>query len=217
MKNKSVKLTVIHFIPGRARIKVGSGFDPKVFFFVLEAGLREIEEVKKAHLNPYSQSVTIFFRKNLELETILEKLRDVLRDVTGDPEFTDRMEEIKDALTFGDQPKMNVAVRNKILTVSHNLDQAVRNISGNTVDMRTAVPVSSFATGLAALVLAPGWATPAWLVLLTFGITSFHLLKHDHGETETSPDGFHSPPTGASKFNDSRLPDIASSSVTETS
>lgn len=83
---------------------------------------------------------------------------------------------------------MNVVVRDKILTVSENLDRAVKHMSGNTVDMRTAVPVSSFATGIAFLVLAPALATPAWLVLLTFGVTSFHLLKHDYREAEVSVD-----------------------------
>ena len=183
-----VKLKVIHFISGRARIKIDSGFDPKVFFFVLEAGLREIREIKKASLNPYSQSITVFFKQDIDVEIILKEMRRVLTNITNDPEFSDRMEDIKDALCYGDKAGMDVVVRDKILTVSQNLDQAVKNMSGNTVDMRTAVPVSSVATGIAALLLAPGWATPAWLVLLTFGITSFHLLKHDHGERDATLD-----------------------------
>ncbi|OQY51293.1 MAG: hypothetical protein B6240_00065 [Desulfobacteraceae bacterium 4572_87] len=186
MKNIKIKLKVIHLIAGRARIKIDSGFDPKVFFYVLEAGLREIREIKKADLNPYSQSITVFFRNDVDIEVILKEMRRFLEDMADDPEFPDRMEDIKDALAHGDKAGMNVVVRDKILNVSNNLDQAVRHMSGNTVDMRTAVPISSVATGIAALVLAPTWATPAWLVLLTFGITSFHLLKHDHGQT-TAP------------------------------
>lgn len=188
MKNMKIKLKVIHFIAGRARIKVDSGFDPKVFFYVLEAGLREIREIKKADLNPYSQSITVFFRNDVDIGVILKELRRVLKDIANDPEFADRMEDIKDALTYGDKAGMNVVVRDKILSVSHNLDQAVRHMSGNTLDMRTAVPVTSVATGVAALVLAPAWATPAWLVLLTFGITSFHLLKHDHPKVDAQID-----------------------------
>lgn len=183
-----IKLKVIHFISGRARIKVDSEFDPKVFFYVLEAGLREIHEIKKANLNSYSQSITVFFKKDIDVEIILKELRRVLTDIINDIEFPDRMEDIKDALTYGDRAGMNVVVCDKILNVSHNLDRAVRHMSGNTLDMRTAVPVSSVATGIAALVLAPAWATPAWLVLLTFGITSFHLLKHDHRETDALVD-----------------------------
>ena len=183
-----IKLKVIHSISGRARIKVGSEFDPKVFFFVLEAALSEIKNIKKADLNPYSQSITIFFRKDLEVALILQELKAVLTDITRDAEFSNRIEDIKDALTYGDKNRMNVVVRDKILTVSENLDRAVKHMSGNTVDMRTAVPVSSFATGIAFLVLAPALATPAWLVLLTFGVTSFHLLKHDYREAEVSVD-----------------------------
>ncbi len=184
MKNTKIKLRVIHFISGRARIKVQSEFDPKAFFYVLEAGLREIREIKKADLNPYSQSITVFFRNDIDVETILKELQRVLTDIANDPEFPDRMEEIKDALAYGDKSGMNVVVRDKILNVSNNLDQAVRHMSGNTMDMRTALPVTSVASGIAALVFAPAWATPAWLVLLTFGLTSFHLLKHDHRETD---------------------------------
>ena len=186
MKNMKVKLKVIHFISGRARIKVDSGFDPKVFFYVLEAGLREIREIKKADLNPYSQSITVYFGKDVDIDVILKALMRILTDISNDPDFSKRMEDIQDALAYGHKANMDVVVRDKILRVSENLDQAVRHMSGNAVDMRTAVPVSSVATGIAALILAPGWATPAWLVLLTFGITSFHLLKHDHRQT-TAP------------------------------
>ena len=207
-----VKLKVIHFISGRARIKVDSGFDPKVFFFVLEAGLREIREIKKASLNPHSQSITVFFKQGIDVEIILKEMRRVLTDITNDPEFSNRMEDIKDALCYGDKARMDVVVRDKILTVSQNLDQAVKNMSGNTVDMRTAVPVSSVATGIAALVLAPGWATPAWLVLLTFGITSFHLLKHDHRETDAPVCPLLSEATGAEQM---KLPEKAPSSLPE--
>ena len=181
-----IKLKVIHFISGRARIKVESGFDPKVFFYVLEAGLREIREIKKADLNPYSQSITVYFGKEVDIDVILKALMQILTDISNDPDFSKRMEDIQDALAYGHKANMDVVVRDKILRVSENLDQAVRHMSGNAVDMRTAVPVSSVATGIAALILAPGWATPAWLVLLTFGITSFHLLKHDHRQT-TAP------------------------------
>ncbi len=186
MKNMKIKLKVIHFISGRARIKVESGFDPKVFFYVLEAGLREIREIKKADLNPYSQSITVYFGKDVDIDVILKALMRILTDISNDPDFSKRMEDIQDALTYGHKGNMDVVVRDRILRVSENLDQAVRHMSGNAVDMRTAVPVSSVATGIAALILAPGWATPAWLVLLTFGITSFHLLKHDHRQT-TAP------------------------------
>ena len=181
-----IKLKVIHFISGRARIKVESGFDPKVFFYVLEAGLREIREIKKADLNPYSQSITVYFGKDVDIDVILKALMRILTDISNDPDFSKRMEDIQDALTYGHKANMDVVVHDRILRVSENLDQAVRHMSGNAIDMRTAVPVSSVATGIAALILAPGWATPAWLVLLTFGITSFHLLKHDHRQT-TAP------------------------------
>ncbi|MBC8420583.1 MAG: hypothetical protein H8E10_18525 [Desulfobacterales bacterium] len=183
MKKMKVKLKVVHFISGRARIKIDSGFDPRVFFVVVEAGLREIKEIKKADVNPYSQSITIHFKEDIDVDIILDDLKRILMGITNDPEFSQRLEDIKDALTYADKGSMDVFVRDKILMVTRNLDHAVKRITGNTVDMKTAVPVSSFATGVATLILAPGWATPAWLVLLTFGITSFNLLKNDYRNT----------------------------------
>ena len=183
MKKMKVRLKVVHFIPGRARIKIDSGFDPRFFFVVVEAGLREIKEIKRAELNPYSQSITVHFKENIHVDMVLEELKQVLMGITNHPEFPQRLEDIKDALTYSDNGSMDVSVRDKILMVSRNLDHAVKRITGNTVDMKTALPVSSFATGIAALVFAPAWATPAWLVLLTFGITSFNLIKNDHRDT----------------------------------
>ncbi len=186
MKKVKVRLKVVHFIPGRARIKIDSGFDPRFFFVVVEAGLCEIKEIKKADVNPYSQSITVHFKEDIDVDIILEKLKRILMGITNDPEFSQRLEDIKDALAYADKGGMDVLVRDKILMVSRNLDHAAKRITGNTVDMKTAVPVSSFATGIATLIFAPAWATPAWLVLLTFGITSFNLLKNDYRNT-TAP------------------------------
>jgi len=214
MKNMKVKLKVIHFISGRARIKVESGFDPKVFFYVLEAGLREIREIKKADLNPYSQSITVYFHKDIDIDVILKELMRILTEISNGPDFSNRMEDIQDALTYGDKANVDVVVRDRILGVSRNLDQAVRHMSGNTLDMRTAVPVTSVATGIAALVLAPAWATPAWLVLLTFGLTSFHLLKHDHREIDAPVNPLLSKTNSAEPV---KMLETASSSPPETS
>ena len=211
MKQMKVKLKVAHSIPGRTRIKIETSFDPKVFFFVLEAGLREIKEIKKCELNPYSKSITLYFKKNLKAEVVLDALREVLNNITEDPAFPDRLEDIKEALTYGDQNHMDVSVRNKILKVSRNLDHTVRHMTGNTVDMRTALPVSSFASGIAALLIAPGVATPAWLVLLTFGITSFQLLKHDHPRETDAADPAANPQAGISQPDG--LPEKASESA----
>lgn len=186
MKNIKVKMKVVHSIPGRARVIITSGFDSKVFFPVLEAGLAEVQAIKKAELNPFSQSATLFFRKTAKVDEVLKELEQVLSDITDDPEFPQRLEDIKDILEYGHRRTMNVSVRNHILSVSHGLDRTVKRMTGNTMDMRTAVPITSFASGLGLLLLAPGLPTPTWLVLVTFGITSFHLLKHEHVDGQES-------------------------------
>ena len=177
MKTIKIKLEVIHSIKGRARIKIASGFEPSVFFVVLEAGLHEIEEIKKAELNPYAESITIYFKEDVGLNVILEKLERILVDITNDPAFSERLEEIKDALAYAGRGSMNVFVRDKILMVSQDLDHAVKRITGNAIDLKTVLPVTSLTAGLATLLLAPGLPTPTWLVLMFFGFTSFNMFK----------------------------------------
>ena len=177
MKTIKIKLEVVHSIKGRARIKIVSGFEPSVFFVVLEAGLQEIEEIKKAELNPRAQSITIYFKEAVGLNVILEKLERILADITNDPAFSQRLEEIKDALAYAGRGSMNVFVRDKILMVSHDLDHAVKRITGNAIDLKTVLPVTSLSAGMAVLLLAPGLPTPTWLVLMIFGFTSFNMFK----------------------------------------
>jgi hypothetical protein len=183
MKTIKIKLEVVHSIKGRARIKIASGFEPSVFFVVLEAGLHEIEEIKKAELSPYAQSVTIYFKADVGLDVILEKLERILADITNDPAFSQRLEEIQDALAFAGRGSMNVFVRDKILMVTRDLDHAVKRITGNAVDLKTMLPVTSLSAGLATLLLAPGLPTPTWLVLMIFGVTSFNMFKSPDSNT----------------------------------
>jgi hypothetical protein len=177
-----IKLEVVHHMRGRARIGVESHFDPEVFFVVVEAALHEIEGVKRFDLNPLAKSVTLYFREDVELNGILEKLRTVLLDVVNDASFPKRIEDIEDALKYSNRNSINVVVRDQILTVTSNLDQAVKQITGNVVDMRTLLPITSFTAGLATLALAPGLPTPAWLLLVTFGFASFHFTSRSAGE-----------------------------------
>jgi len=185
MKIVKIKLEVVHSIRGRARIKIVTGLAPDVFFVVLEAGLNEIEAIKKAELNPYAESITIHHKKDVGLSSILERLEHVLLDITSQPSFAERLAEIEDALAYAGRERVNVFVRDKILMVSRDLDHAVKRITGNAIDMKTALPVTSLTAGLATLLLAPGLGSPAWLVLIVFGFTSFNMFKTPERDTGT--------------------------------
>lgn len=177
MRTVKIKLEVIHAIRGRARIKIATGLRPSVFFVVLEAVIREIEAIQQAQLNRYAESMTIYYPASVGLPSILARLERMLLDITTDSSFTERVAEIEDALAYAGRESVDVFVRDKILMVSKNLDHAVKRITGNAIDMRTALPVTSMTAGVATLLLAPGLPTPTWLVLMIFGFTSFNMFK----------------------------------------
>ena len=185
MNTIKIKLEVVHAIKGRARIKIVTGLVPSVFFVVLEAGLREIEAIKKAELNPYAESVTLYYQGAVDLASILERLKCTLADITSDPSFAERLSEIEDALALAGPERVNVFVRDRILVVSRGIDHAVKRITGNAIDMKTALPVTSLSAGLATLLLAPGLPTPTWLVLMIFGFTSFNMFKTPESHPST--------------------------------
>lgn len=177
-----IRLEVVHLISGRARIKVGSEFDPAIFFVVVEAALNDIDEIERAELNPRAKSLTMYFRDGHDFNMILDKLRSVLQTITSDPSFAERIEEIEYALKYSHRASVDVVVRDKILSVSRNLDHSVRKVTGNVIDMKTLLPVSSFTAGIATLAVAPALPTPTWLVLLIFGFTAFHITAAPAGE-----------------------------------
>lgn len=177
-----IRLEVVHLISGRARIKIESEFDPAIFFVVVEAALNDIDEIERAELNPRAKSLTVYFREGNDFNLILDKFKNVLLNITSDPLFAERMEEIEYALKYPHRGSLDVVVRDKILSVSRHLDHTVRKVTGNVIDMKTLLPVSSFTAGLATLAVAPTLPTPTWLVLLIFGFTAFHITAAPAGE-----------------------------------
>ena len=168
-----IKLEVVHSIRGRTRVKIHSGYEPVVFFIIIEATLNEIGEIKKAELNPFAQSVTLHYQKDKSLDLILEKVKNVLFDITNEPSFLEQMTRIEESLRYANAANLQVKVRNKILTITNTMNNAVKRISRNNIDLKTALPMSAFTAGITTLALAPSLPTPTWLVLLIFSFPSF--------------------------------------------
>ncbi len=175
-----IKLEVVHLIEGRARIVIKSEIEPAVLFLVMEAALQEIREIRRAEFNPWAQSVTIYFKEN-DPYTIFDKMKEMLEGIARDPLFPQRLAQIEDAVEHGSRASVNVAARDHILSVSTTLDRAVKKMTGNALDLKTLVPVTSFTAGIMTLALAPGLPTPTWLVLVIFGFTGFHLSHNLFG------------------------------------
>ena len=176
-KDMKIKIEVVHHIKGRARIKIGSAYDPRIFFMVLEAILHKIDEVKKAELNTHAGSITIYFKEKVTLSLILEKLKTILLSLTSDPLFDECLEEIEDAVKYSQPGSVSVVLQDKMFGIKHNVDNSVENGTGQMMDMKTAIPGTAFAAGLATLLLAPALPTPTWLVLFVFSFTSFTQLN----------------------------------------
>jgi hypothetical protein len=173
-----IKLEVVHLIKGRARIVIKSEIEPEVLFLVMQAALQEIRGISKADFNPWAQSVTIYFKAD-DPYAIFDKMKEVLEGIVCDPLFPQRLAQIEDAVEHGSRDSINVTVRDHILSVSTTLDRAVKKMTGNAIDLKTLLPVTSFTAGLMTLALAPGLPTPTWLVLVIFGFTGFH-VGHNH-------------------------------------
>ncbi|MBF0120721.1 MAG: hypothetical protein HQK79_17980 [Desulfobacterales bacterium] len=166
----NIKLEVVHKMSGRVRVKIKSHLEPSIFFMIIESVLPEIKKIKRAELNRYAQSITIYFKQNDNLDEILEELKTLITMAISDPILKERLEEIKyEKLNTG-----NVILRDKILTINNGLNDTVKNFTGNITDMKMTITTGSFLAGLGMLVLAPEFATPAWLVLLIFSTTSFN-------------------------------------------
>lgn len=175
----NVTLEIVHSIRGRARIRVRSQHDPAAFFVVIHATLQELEEVRRVELNPYARSVTLHFPRSESLESVLERWKSLLFSVMSDPSFPDHLEQIEESQKLADGNGLHVRVRDRILTLTRTVDHAVKRVTGNTLDMRTALPVGAFTAGVATLALAPALPTPTWLVLLIFSFTSFNIPKNE--------------------------------------
>jgi hypothetical protein len=182
-----IKLQLVHFIHGRARIVIKSGIEPKVLSLVMEAAFQQIKEIRRAEFNPWAQSVTIYFVRE-DPYAILDRIKAVLEDIVRNPLFPQQLAQIEDAIADGNQDHLSVAVRNHILSVSTSLDRAVKDMTGNAIDLKTLVPVTSFAAGLMTLAMAPGLPTPTWLVLIIFGFTGFHLGQNPFGAIAWQPE-----------------------------
>jgi len=175
----NVTLEIVHAIQGRARIRVRSAHDPAAFFVVIHAILQEMEEVRRVELNPHARSVTLHFANHQPLDGLLERWKDLLSEVMSDPAFPGQLEQIEESQKLAQGHSLDVRVRDRILTITRGMDRAVRRITGNTLDMRTALPVGAFTAGLATLAVAPALPTPTWLVLLIFSFSSFHTPRSE--------------------------------------
>ena len=181
----NIKLEVVHTIRGRARIRVRSKYDPAALFVVIQATLQELEEIRKVELNPYARSVTLHYTKSEALDLLLEKWKNLLFEVMNAPTFHDQLEQIEESLKYSNGNRLQVRVRDRILTITHTMDNAVKRITGNTIDLKTALPVGAFTAGLATLALAPALPTPTWLVLLIFSFSSFNTPKAEDNQEQS--------------------------------
>jgi hypothetical protein len=165
-----------HYIRGRLRLKVETDMDMRVFFIFLSAAVKRVKEIRKAQLNRFAASVTLYFDDGEGgVDDLITKLGSQVDFIISRPNFTDTYGEILNALCFGEGGDMEITIEgDKKIAVRYLNGQTVKTFlgAGALFNKDTAISTTTLSAGLFALLLAPALPTPAWLVLLIFGYSS---------------------------------------------
>ncbi|MEO5357235.1 MAG: hypothetical protein H7844_08050 [Nitrospirae bacterium YQR-1] len=167
------ELVTAHYIRGRLRLRIKTDMDMRVFFIFLNAALKRVKEIKKAALNQYASSVTLFFDDNVsDVDNLISKLSNQIVFIMSLPNFTNTYYEILNALCFGESDGIEVIIKDDKIATNY-LQKRGWDISTDVFKKDTMISKTTFSAGVLTLLLAPALPTPAWLVLLIFGYSSF--------------------------------------------
>ncbi|KWT78270.1 hypothetical protein [Candidatus Magnetominusculus xianensis] len=170
-------LKAAHYIRGRLRLKVETDMDMRVFFIFLSAAIKRVNKIKKAQLNRFAASVTLYFDDSGEndnaRETLLVKLGSEIDFIMSLSNFANAYEEILNALCFDGADEMEINIEGNSISVAYPAQQVVKSfLASKPFAKDTVLPASVISAGLLTLLLAPALPTPAWLVLMIFGYSS---------------------------------------------
>lgn len=161
---------VAHHIPGRARIRVPTAKrNPQLLRRVANAAAK-MGGAKGVETNPVTGSVLIHYERSgfaRFLELLAEALEGIL--VLAEPELA--AEEAAIDLLISGPSSSGKAVAD----VFGYLDRELKIASGNTVDLRSLVPLAAIAVSLS--LLSDPRSTPLWLTLAIFSMSSFLQLN----------------------------------------
>ncbi|MBF0457882.1 MAG: hypothetical protein HQK99_08310 [Nitrospirae bacterium] len=172
--NSAFELKAAHYIRGRLRLKVETCMDIRVFFVFLRAAIKSVKEIRKAQLNRFAASVTLYFDDSGSvMDDLITKLGDQMDFIISLSNFTGTYEEILNAARFGEGDDIEIIIKDGKISINYLYGQATKETSGSTVFKKdTVFSATTISASLLTLLLAPGLPTPAWLVLLIFGYSS---------------------------------------------
>jgi hypothetical protein len=176
-----IKIEIVHYIKGRMRIIIHAPLDTRVLFMIIETILHEIEEIKRADLNNHTNSVTIIFLDKGGARPLVQKLRDILYKVLKADSFKERYKELKTALNYYERNKIKIRILEdyEIGIGYDDSKKIIRKGASMPLTESSAFSATTFSVGLGTLLLLPSLPTPAWLVILIFGYTTYKQMEQN--------------------------------------
>ncbi|MEO5360959.1 MAG: hypothetical protein H7843_11025 [Nitrospirota bacterium] len=168
-------LKAAHYIRGRLRLKVETDMDMRVFFIFLGAAIKRVNKIKKAQLNRFAASVTLYFDDSGDKtnESLIGKLGSEIDFIMSLSNFANAYDEIFNALCFDGADELEINIEGNSISVAYPAQQVVKSfLASKPFAKDTVLPASVISAGLFTLLLAPALPTPAWLVLMIFGYSS---------------------------------------------
>ncbi len=169
--------SIAHRIPGRMRLRIPSAKADTEFFEQARAQLSLLPGVLEVSCNPLTGSILVLHSPDIAL------------DLEGTPEFGDG-----GSLPFVIEPvaaerpapvrrrrhgKPQSDLAHALTLAVAELDDIVREATGNALDLKVLLPLAAGALGLT--LMGGSGRTPVWLTLMIFAFSSF-LSLHDTAE-----------------------------------
>jgi hypothetical protein len=170
---------VAHHIHGRLRLQVSDAKGiPRILNDIGHA-IRQVPEVKDCRINTTSGSVVIHYdydpdqQMEFENQVVVVGNQSGLFQVTETkiPEFDDVVSDIKQEAKFASQ---HSEAASKIINGFAELNERVKRLTNNFVDLNVLLPLGLAALAFAGLGLGAG--TPLWVTLAIFSFHSFLAL-----------------------------------------
>ncbi len=172
--------SIVHQIPGRVRIRIPSAKGDYEFLEQARAALSALPHVLDVTCNAWTGSLLIVYSQEFQRE-----FENALALGNGSATTPFVLQAVSNSSTAPARETHGKPRRSElsraVTEVVIALDDAVRESTGNLLDLKTLLPLAVGGAGLMLLGRTKG--TPLWLTLLIFGFSSFVTL---HGAASES-------------------------------
>jgi len=169
--------SIAHRIPGRIRIRIPSAKADSEFLEEARAALSALPGVLEVTCNPLTGSILVLHEPGAELE-----LEDAMTSQNGRTlpfVLTAAKLEVDPPRERRRRAPRQSYLASAITETVADLDDLVREATGNALDLKVLLPILAGSIGLT--MLRGSRRTPLWLTLMIFAFTSFTILHGKEG------------------------------------